>query len=225
MKKLQGFYKKAVDAFPSIFWIVAVLVLGWLFGEMTREVLQRRELVRLDYWILAHSSLIQSAWLTPFMTVITKLGGHRFIWILTIAVTVLFIFKRMIFSVILLVVVVAGGWFLEGFLKAFIQRPRPIAPGGEPLIHAGGWSYPSAHAMLSMLFYMTLAYILAGKMPSKINRRILFGSAFFLVLLIAFSRIYLQVHYFSDVAAGLVAGFLWFALCLTMMEHVRKRFQ
>ena len=210
---------------PVAWGLILILILGWLFGEITREILTQQGLIRLDYWVLAHSGQIQSRSFTQIMTIITTLGGPFVIWPVAIGTTAFFICKRRVLSTVFFVSVVGGGRILEGFLKDTIHRARPIPPLGEVLGHGQGWSYPSAHAMLSVLFYITLAYFLAGSLKSKINRALLFGAAFFLSLLIAASRVYLQVHFLSDVLAGLIAGLLWFTLCLTVLEHFKKRFE
>jgi undecaprenyl-diphosphatase len=98
-----------------------------------------------------------------------------------------------------------GSWVIMDALKIFFGRPRPA---GEHLTMASGMSFPSGHAMLSMVFYGFLAYLILRKlMPPKWNK-IFFVILCCLILLIGLSRVYLNVHYITDVAAGFVLGAL-----------------
>jgi undecaprenyl-diphosphatase len=103
----------------------------------------------------------------------------------------------------------AGAWWANRVLKELFHRPRPTV---EHLIQVAGYSFPSAHAMVSMAFYGALALILfrhwRGRKPVRAYFAALFLAGF--VSMIGVSRIYLGVHFASDVAAGFAAG----ALCL-----------
>lgn len=124
------------------------------------------------------------------------------------------------YSVLLLWTAVVGGEILNILLKNTFDRPRPrLFPWRTPM--AAMSSFPSGHAMTGMIVYMTLAYLLARLAPNRVMRRLTYGVAVVLVLGIGWSRLYLGVHYPSDVAAGYAAGFAWATFCALGLEAVR----
>jgi undecaprenyl-diphosphatase len=217
MKKLDRKLLKS----PLLIGLIAVVVLGLLMGKLTVSVLNQNSLVRLDRWVLEHTGAIQSPDLTQVMIIVTNLGGALLIWSLTAIGFVYLIRKKRVFEAGFVTAVMAGGWFLEVMMKNAIHRARPLPPSGTALIPAWGWSYPSGHALLSVLFYFTVAYFIYKQVEAKVIGWYSFAFALILSTLIAFSRVYLQVHYLSDVIAGLTSGLLWFAICVFLAEHYK----
>jgi undecaprenyl-diphosphatase len=111
---------------------------------------------------------------------------------------------------------IAGGSLLNNILKTIIHRPRPISE--TTLVTVYGWSFPSGHAMTSMIFYGMIAYLLVRTVGSGRRKVFAMALAGFIVFMIGFSRIYLQVHYLSDVLAGYAGGLFWLSICITGME-------
>ena len=119
-----------------------------------------------------------------------------------------------------------GGWgaafmgaaLLDRWLKLTIHRPRP--PYAAALLDNSTWSFPSGHAMGALVGYGMLAYvlILIGGGTRKTNLWIVASTAA-LVVIIGISRLYLGVHYFSDVAGGYAAGLLWLCACIAVLER------
>jgi undecaprenyl-diphosphatase len=102
-----------------------------------------------------------------------------------------------------------GGYLLSVGLKHLVGRQRPV--GG--LIQVSGNSFPSGHSMLSAIIYLTLALIVSTVIPRWRVRAYIIGSALVLVALIGISRLYLGVHYLTDVAAGWLVGLAWAIGC------------
>ena len=127
----------------------------------------------------------------------------------------------------------AAGWtaalvgdaVLNTALKASYQRIRPSAGWTNPFVTEPGWSFPSGHAMGSIVAYGMLAYLLVThERTGAPGRRLgIVAAALATVLLVGFSRIYLTVHYFSDVAGGYAAGGAWLAVCVTGTEIARRQ--
>ncbi len=112
-----------------------------------------------------------------------------------------------------------GGALLNNILKSVIHRPRPYAASAS-LSHS--WSFPSGHAMVSLIAYGMLTYVLIILGPR--SRRVqlaIAGCATLLVLAIGLSRLYLGAHYFSDVVGGYAAGMLWLSACISGLEVTR----
>ena len=108
-----------------------------------------------------------------------------------------------------------GGGMLLLTLKQYYHRARPATP----LTTAHGYSFPSGHAMGSMLFYGSLAYVLHHTIHGHRGwRRLAVSACALMILAIGTSRIYLGVHYFTDVIGGFAAGLCWIAVCLSGTE-------
>ncbi len=117
-------------------------------------------------------------------------------------------------------IAVLGVGFINEFLKNTFQRVRPRLP--NPWITASGWSFPSGHAMGSLVVYGMLAYSVGLLVSSRALRVCLVIVTISLVISIGFSRIYLGAHYFSDVIAGYLAASFWLALCIAGHEVARR---
>ncbi|WP_366922938.1 phosphatase PAP2 family protein [Metallumcola ferriviriculae] len=120
---------------------------------------------------------------------------------------------------VILAVALAGGWLLNEALKAAFHRSRP---GIKHLVEAGGYSFPSGHAMVSAAFYGMLGYIIWLNLKERTTYAwvILLLTAV-LITAIGISRIYLGVHFPSDVIAGFAAGGAWLAACITALNGIR----
>jgi membrane-associated phospholipid phosphatase len=114
-----------------------------------------------------------------------------------------------------------SGWALSGLAKLAVHRPRPhVIPR---LMHGAGWfSYPSGHSMLAPIIFGLGIIVWAAPWPSPALRRAALALAALFALSIGFSRVYLGVHYPSDVVGGLLLGTAWSALALLWWERVRE---
>ncbi len=157
---------------------------------------------------------ISSPALDVFFRAITHLGSPAAFILLAFMGLVFLCIKGHIKQGIILDVGLIAGWAAMNFIKVLVGRERP---SGEQLTLASGMSFPSGHAMLSVVFYGFIAYLLLLKMPT-ISARIMAYALVVLVGLIGFSRIYLNVHYASDVAAGFVFG----AVILAIMIRISR---
>jgi membrane-associated phospholipid phosphatase len=116
-----------------------------------------------------------------------------------------------------------GTGLLNTTLKEVVRRLRPKLP--EPWITEPGWSFPSGHAMGSLVAYGFLAYLLTRITPGHFPRRTAIALLAGLVLLIGFSRIYLGVHFLSDVIGGYAAAAVWLTFCILMTHRTQRRMQ
>ena len=113
----------------------------------------------------------------------------------------------------------ALGW--EVGLKLWVHRPRPLPFFG--LAAPESYSYPSGHAMFSLCFCGSLAWLLAQRVPARRSRILIWSAAMGLIFLIGLSRVYLGVHYPSDVIAGYAVGVVWTAILIGCYELRRAR--
>ncbi len=153
-------------------------------------------------WINAHFP----DWLYGPMLVVTTLGYYWFVLPLLAVATVLFYRKRRRISAVLLPVATLGGMVLTTVLKSVFERARPDL--FESGYTASFYSFPSGHATIAVGFYGTLTLLLAMRLAG-LRRWAVVALGTALVLLIGFSRLYLGVHYPTDVLAGFLAAPLW----------------
>jgi len=158
---------------------------------------------------------------TRFMQAVTFLGTHRFLIPanLTLVAWFLFVRKHRWYS-IKIPAIAASSLLLMFVLKNFFGRERPMIPLLEP---ARGLSFPSGHALKSMTFYGMLIYITYQTVKDPRLRWLVIVLLFLLILTIGFSRIYLRVHYTSDVLAGFAMGWLWIVLALKTLRMIEKQ--
>lgn len=156
-----------------------------------------------------------------FLSFYTFLGGGTALTVLALAVAAVLLVRRERVLAIGWIIASAGGAALNGGLKALFERPRPSF--AEPIHVTGGWSFPSGHAMGTFIIIGMLSYIIFIHVRSRGLRLLLVAATMVWVTLMGFSRMYLGVHYLSDVIAGFAAGTVWLAGCISGVEVARRR--
>jgi membrane-associated phospholipid phosphatase len=155
---------------------------------------------------------------TRIMSTATILGKHQFMIPANLSLIGYFLFmrKRTWFSIRIAAIALSslGLMFL---LKYLFRRKRPQPPLLRP---ARGLSFPSGHAIMSVTFYGLLIYIISHSLKNKQLKWILIFSLSLLIQLIGFSRVYLRVHYASDVAAGYIIGLSWLLISLDLLKRI-----
>lgn len=193
----------------AVVWLAAGLAVSafvvWGFAEITEEVIEG-ESRAFDRAVLLWIGANVPAWLDGPMRAATALGYYSVVLPLLAVVSLAFLYRGWRLSAVLLVVSTAGGVFLTTVLKSVFRRARPeILDSGYT---AGFYSFPSGHATVAVGFYGALALVLAYHLRGPARwAAVALGAA--LVLLIGFSRLYLGVHYPTDVLAGFLAAPLW----------------
>lgn len=162
---------------------------------------------------LAYNILVEklrNPTLTAFMKIITKFSNTITIILLTLILTILFqkiVKNKKIATLIPTNLVIIT--LINQLLKIIFQRERPI---GYRLIKMGGYSFPSGHAMVSMAFYGLLIYIIDKVVHNKKLKILLISLNVVLIILIGISRVYLGVHYLSDVITGYSVSIIYLLL-------------
>ena len=190
------------------------------FGALADAVADRKELTEFDQQLAI--SLHQNGTIAKvgIFEAITQLGDYRTLACLGLAVSLILLINRRWLLLVGWVAALTGSGFLNAMLKAFFHRVRPVF--ANPWLAEPGWSFPSGHTMGSLVAYGMLAYLLivAWRIPFP---RTIVAMSVALVLAIGFSRIYLGVHFFSDVVAGYAAAMMWLAICVSGCEVARRR--
>jgi undecaprenyl-diphosphatase len=156
--------------------------------------------------------------LTRAMKVMSFIGEPYVIWPLLCAA--IFLLRRVHANAWLLAVAMIGEVCIEQTLKFTFRRPRPTPFFGYP--QPGSYSFPSGHALGSLVFFGTFAALFAARIRSASAKALLWIAASLLVGAIGFSRIYLGVHYPTDVIGGYAAALVW-VIAVAVGDHARKR--
>lgn len=205
--KTKEFVRKNLKWF--ILFICLIAVIGIL------EDVLKEEILALDtYGYNLISKYLISDFFTPIAKIITQLGGAIFLIILSLILLIIIKNKRIN---ILIWLNLVTSTLLNQILKFIIQRPRPTE---LRIIDEKGYSFPSGHSMVSAAFYGFLIYLIYKNIKNKYLKWGLITLLSCTVLLIGTSRIYLGVHYTSDV----IAGFLISISYLIIFTHFSKEF-
>ena len=194
----------------------------WLFAGVTEDVVHHDPLTRLD---LTLATLLR-AHATPLgdqiFSIISALGSPAAMAVIGASGALLLLFRRNWLVLSAWVVAFGGAGLLTVVLKNLIQRPRP--PGAAEFLLGTTYSFPSGHALGSLVGYGMLAYVIGSMWVDsrKVRARLIVATAV-LVIAIGLSRLYLGVHYFSDVVAGYAVGVLWLSVCISGLQVAQRR--
>lgn len=195
-----------------------ILGAGALFAEIAEALGAQQPLGRADQAFSdAVRTHLPAAALHAFAAV-TRLGNTETLTGLCIVVAVALGFAGRRWLALSWVVAVAGNAVLNVGLKAVFERARPFHEHGP--VQADGWSFPSGHASGSVVAYGMLAYVLLHLLPARWHLPVVLAAAG-VAFTIGCSRVFLQVHYASDVLAGFASGTAWLAVCIASVELTR----
>jgi undecaprenyl-diphosphatase len=207
----------------------AVSLGAWAFVELAGEVVEgdtsafdRRLLLALRN-PADLSDPVGPSWVEESARDITGLGGYAILTFMTVAAIAYLLMARKRHAALLVLVAIGGGMLLSTALKWGFERPRPdLVPHGTRIYTA---SFPSGHAMLSAITYLTLGALLARVQQRRRVKAFLLSLAVVLTLAVGASRVYLGVHWPSDVLAGWCVGAAWAALCWFVALQLQRRGQ
>ena len=147
------------------------------------------------------------------------LGETKFIFAIGIVLLIwLWFYKGNYYGMFLVLLTYPGGFLLNQLIKRVVERPRP-----EIADQLTSFSFPSGHAMMAMLYLLTIAYFLAKEFAAKKKSTMIWLAAIILIILIGLSRIAGSRHYATDVIAGWSLGYTWFVLCVLWYETRRRQ--
>ena len=204
-----------------IIGITTALLAGWWFVSAATELRAADSPSAADrhlaLWFAQHATPAR----TRIAEVITFFGSATFLAPAGIGAALLLLRRRDWYWASALMLTVGGGGLLNVALKNLLQRPRPSYD--EALVHASGYSFPSGHTMGAVLFYGSMTVLVATHVKTRCWQMLAPAPALLAIVLIGLSRVYLGAHYVSDVTAAAAAGLAWLALCLTVVEIIRRR--
>jgi membrane-associated phospholipid phosphatase len=188
--------------------------LGWLCQEVLEQ-----ERFRLDLTILTTIHHWANPTLDAVMLNLTRLGNPEFVVVIVVTSLGWLLWRQQRSTAQLLAIACLGALVLNQGLKLVFTRDRPLL--WPRLITETSYSFPSGHALGSVVLYGFLAYLLAMRWPHYTG--LIYAATAALVLAISLSRLYLGVHYPTDILAGCAIGFLWLMVCITMLKLQTQR--
>lgn len=207
--------------------VVLFALLAWMFFGIAEEVVEGdthiadRIMLRMLRDPDDQTRMIGPPWLGQAAMDFTALGSAAVVSLMIAAVLGFLLLTKRWATALLVFVAIVGGWGLSTALKHGFDRPRPdLVP--ELTKHLNP-SFPSGHAMTAAIVYLTLAALLASTMERKRERFYVICVAVVLTLLVGLTRIFLGVHYPTDVAAGWCVGGAWASLCWVTARVIRTK--
>ncbi|MBF9255302.1 phosphatase PAP2 family protein [Pontibacter sp. 172403-2] len=194
-----------------------------LLSELAESVIESESIVTLDKSFTALLFSIRTEWLSQVMYGATQLGEQWAVFVAGGIMSLIFLFRKKYVALLAFWLALAGVGISTRYGKTFVSRERPANVAYYEVEH---FSFPSGHATTALAQYGLIAYFLYRHYRKRRQRQLILGAAIILILIVGFSRIYLGVHYLSDVLAGFLLGILWLLVGISLMEvmvHRRKR--
>ena len=201
----------------------ALIILGaaWVFSKIAADVMASGPLTTLDAQIAAWLHQRATPGLTRAMLALTNLHSPIGVGLMALLVALYLLRKQRYYRLTFFLLTVSGGMLLNALLKLAFHRARPTFE--HPILTLKTYSFPSGHTMAATVFYGMLAAFAVWTWRDWRRRALAICGAGLMILLVAFTRLYLGAHYLSDVLAAMALGLVWLALCLTAVDIVRRR--
>lgn len=201
---------------------LAINVLSiYVFSKMTEDYFDQEAIYKFDLWLAENIHLIWRPWLNELMIIITNILSPEVLFAIAFLATLYFFQKKNWYNAALIFMSSAGGLILGAILKRLIGRARPA--GG--LVLESGLSFPSQHALMALIFFVLVMILFSKKIKNQLLKGLFIFSSLFLIILVGWSRIYLKVHWFSDVAAGFALGLFWLTFLILVFAVIIKLFK
>lgn len=188
----------------------------YLFSKMLEDLIDNEWIIKIDHFINTSVPLWWSPILNKIMILITTIGDKVVIIPLTFLVFIFLIYRKKWYNSLLLIFAVGGGGLLELIVKSIVKRPRPV----NSLIFRSDFSFPSGHAIVAIIFFSLLLYFFKNEIKNKFGKMLFIIGNITLFLAISFSRIYLNIHWTSDVIAGLALGLFWLSFLVLVFKII-----
>lgn len=201
-----------------VYYLTINVLTIYIFCKMVEDYFDRESTYRLDLWLAQNIHSIWQPWLNKLMIIITNIFSPEILLIIASLAAVYFFIKRKSYQASLIFSSVGGGLILGAITKWLINRPRPESG----LISETGLSFPSQHSLIAVIFFSLVLFIFVEKIKNPWLKNLFTASNIALIILVGFSRIYLKVHWFSDVMAGLALGLFWLTFLILVFRIIES---
>lgn len=226
-RMIIGILRRNRNHWHTLLWFALLLGGTGAFMELADEVTEG-ETARVDEYILLSlrspgdlSDPIGPGWVEEMGRDFSALGSTGVLTLITLATLGYLLLARYYRTALFTLIAISGGVLVKILLKTGFDRPRPELVPHETIVYTA--SFPSGHSMMAAIIYLTLAALLARIHAQHALKAYLLIIAAFITLLIGASRVYLGVHWPSDVLAGWAVGAAWAALCWLIAGRMQRR--
>ncbi len=189
----------------------------YLFFKTIQDALTDKGFMAgLDVWINMFFTSHASAFGVTLMRIVTDVLSPSFLSVFMLAGVIYFIYKKSWRYATIIFLSLSGGLVLSAFVKEIVMRARPF----DQLIVETGYSFPSGHAIMATIFFVLAIYLFSRKIHSSLKRESFIVISVLLIILTGVSRLYLGVHWASDVFAGIGLGVFWTTLMILAVRYV-----
>ncbi len=216
--------RKSSKGYLGLHLIIGLLVFAGMtliLREIAEDIMNGEPLTladaQLSTWLHTHSS----PHFTTALWIVTSLGSTVSASCIAVVAGLYLLWRRKPYWLAAIWLSVFGGMLLNRLLKYTFHRPRPHFD--DPILALTGYSFPSGHTMAATVLFGVLAAYLISRTRDWRPGALIILSASILILLVAFSRIYLGAHYLSDVLGAIAEGLAWLSLCLTVVYSVWRQ--
>lgn len=199
-------------------WIICILFTGF-FAYIARSI-HLQTISSFDEPIIDFVQSAEASGLTSIMKLFTNIGSTTSVTLLAILTLGVLLWKKYRAQAVLFTIVLVGTGILNQVLKLIFKRERPDF---NRLIDIGGYSFPSGHTMMAFSLYTVLAYIVWRNLKTTGSRIAIAIVAIFMIVMIAVSRIYLGVHFPSDIVGGILASSVWLFASIAMYQRFQRQ--
>ena len=227
LKKLRDLVDPIGLDLTMLIAVLIVVVGVWGFVEIADEVTEG-DTKSFDEWAIRAlrkpndiATPLGPKWLHEVGRDITALGGVAVLFMITLGVAGFLTMQKKYHAMWLVVAATVGGLIISTVLKNSFARPRPQIV--THLAHVYTSSFPSGHSMLSAVVYLTLGALLSRFIEGRWSKFYFLSIAMLLTFVVGLSRVYMGVHYPTDVLAGWAAGLAWALLCWLVARYLQRR--
>ncbi len=219
MDRIRLLHSKWLSVFIFCALLGAFIVLS---SEVQEALGGQTELIgRLDQIFLNLAIKVRSSSIDSFAIDLTAMGSGVVLSILAGIFAAFFVLQKTYRAAIQLILASAGAGILTLLLKSYFERSRPAAAFRVVEVH--GFSYPSGHSLAAAAVYFSIAILLSKSLVTATAKVVLYAIFLALIFLIGFTRIYLGVHFLSDVTAGILLGIAWASLIGFLGDRFEER--
>jgi len=193
----------------------------YVFSKMLEDYFNKESTYRFDLWLAQNITSLWQPWLNKIMIVITNIFSPEVLLILAVLTGLYFIVKKYWYQAGLILAASGGGAIIAAIVKILVNRPRPT----NSLVFETGMSFPSQHALMSLIFFSLLLFGGAKLIKNNWLKYLFIAANALIILLVGFSRIYLKVHWFSDVVAGYALGLFWLTLLILVFRIIKELYK
>lgn len=199
--------------------ILILVIATWAFGALAEDVVTGDRITIVDARFSAWLHTRGTPSLTKFLLLVSDVHETVPVLAATAALCVYLWGRRLRVWVLTFAITVGGGSLLNVLLKHLFRRPRPYFE--NPIVVLTTYSFPSGHTIMATVFYGTLCALIWSRVRDWKWRTAAIVAAIALILMVAFSRIYLGAHYLSDVIAAMLEGVTWITSCIIAIRLIR----